>query len=34
MSDYISLYTQLIRNGIKGGPHRVAVYCYALGALL
>ena len=30
----ISSYCELIKRGIRGGPHRVAVCCYALGALL
>ena len=27
MSGYISLYSQLIKKAIRGGPHRVAVIC-------
>ena len=34
MSEYISLYSELIKMAIRGGPHRVAVCCYALSALL
>ena len=30
MKDYISLYTKLIKKGIRGGPHRVAIYCVFL----
>ena len=26
ISEYISLYTELIKKAIRGGPHRVAVY--------
>ena len=34
MKDYISLYTKLIKKGIRGGPHRVAVYCVFSDTLL
>ena len=34
MNDYISLYTQLIKKAIRGGPHRVALLCVFLAHCL